>query len=152
MLNFFAEKMWVAFAVLYICVKFRENITNGIRVMELKRRIGYVQCSKGNNSKSRQTAVMVHVFCMSSDGALHFVWSFLKISQTVSELQSGHEIMKRWQTDTQNLRRYNIIPHHFFVAGHNKKSIQYPDRCFFHILHENLWYSLEALQRDTSYE
>ena len=32
--------------VFYICVRFRENITNGIRVM-------------------------VHVFCLSSDGALH---------------------------------------------------------------------------------
>ena len=32
---------------------------------------GYVQCSKGNNSKSKPTRVMVHVFCMSSDGALH---------------------------------------------------------------------------------
>ena len=60
--------------VLYICVKFRENITNGIRVMEqtpVHGRIGYVQCSKGNNSKSRQTRVMVHVFCTSSDDALH---------------------------------------------------------------------------------
>ena len=36
--------------VLYICVKFRENITNG-RVMERIRvygKIGYVQCSKDN--------------------------------------------------------------------------------------------------------
>ena len=40
----------------YICVKVCENITNGIRVMEQKRvhgRNGYVQCSKGNNFKSR---------------------------------------------------------------------------------------------------
>ena len=60
--------------VLYICVKFPENIINDIRVMERTRvhgRIGYVQCSKGNNSKSRQTRVMVHVFCTSSDGTLH---------------------------------------------------------------------------------
>ena len=60
--------------VLYICVMCCENITNGIRVMEWTRvhgRIGYVQCSKGNNSKSRQTGVMVHVFCRSSYGALH---------------------------------------------------------------------------------
>ena len=44
--------------VLYICVKVRENITNGIRVMERTQvhgRIGHVQCSKGNNSKSMQT-------------------------------------------------------------------------------------------------
>ena len=43
--------------VLYICVKFCENITNGIRVMEQTRvhgRICYVQCSKGYNSKRRK--------------------------------------------------------------------------------------------------
>ena len=60
--------------VLYICVKFRENNTNGIRVMEQTRVHGingYVQCSKGNNFKSRQSRVMVHVFCTSSNDALH---------------------------------------------------------------------------------
>ena len=52
--------------VLHIYVKFRENITNDIRVKEGTRvhgRDGYVHCSKGNNSKSRQIRVMVHVFC-----------------------------------------------------------------------------------------
>ena len=46
--------------VFYICVKFRENITNGIRVMGRTRvhdRNGYVQCSKCNNSKHRLTRV-----------------------------------------------------------------------------------------------
>ena len=61
--------------VLYSCVKFPENITNGIRVME-RTRIhcinGYVQRSEGNNSKSMQTRVTVHMFCTSSDGALHW--------------------------------------------------------------------------------
>ena len=60
--------------VLCICVKFRENITNGVRVMEwtpVHGRNGYVQCSKVNNSKSRQIRVTVHVFCMLSHGALH---------------------------------------------------------------------------------
>ena len=32
---------------------------------------GYVQCSKGNNSKSRQNTVTVHVFCKWSHSALH---------------------------------------------------------------------------------
>ena len=61
--------------MLYICVKFRENITNGIRVMERRRvhgRHGYVQCSEGNNSLSRQTRVKVHVFCTLSHGGLHW--------------------------------------------------------------------------------
>ena len=61
--------------VLYICVKFCENITNGIRVMERtleNGRHGYVQCLKGNNFKSRQTRVTVHMFCTSSHGALYW--------------------------------------------------------------------------------
>ena len=44
--------------MLYTCAKFHKNITNGIRVMEQTRvhgRNGYVKCSKGNNSVSRQT-------------------------------------------------------------------------------------------------
>ena len=60
--------------MLYIYVKLRENITNDIRVMERTRvhgRNGYVQCSKGNNSVSRQTRVRVHVFCTLSHGGLH---------------------------------------------------------------------------------
>ena len=60
--------------VFYICVKFRENITNGIRVIErtgVHGRNGYVQCSKVDNSRSRQTRVMIHVFCTSSHGGLH---------------------------------------------------------------------------------
>ena len=42
------------FIVLCIYVKFRENITKGIKVIEWTRvhdQNGYVQCSKGNNSK-----------------------------------------------------------------------------------------------------
>ena len=65
--------------VLYICVKFHENISNGFQLVEWTRvygRNGYVQCSKGNNSKSRQTRVTIHVFCTSSHSALHLweVW------------------------------------------------------------------------------
>ena len=58
--------------VFYICVKFHEIIKNCIRVMERTRVHGrncYVQCSKGNNSKSRQIRVTVHVFCTLSHGA-----------------------------------------------------------------------------------
>ena len=65
--------------VFYICVKFRENITNGFRTMEqtpVLGRNGYVHRSKGNDSKSRQTRVTLHVFCTSSHDALHLceVW------------------------------------------------------------------------------
>ena len=78
--------------VLYICVKFCENISNGFQLTERTRvhgRNGYVQCSKGNNFQSRQTRVTVHVFCTSPHSALHLC-GLVKISQLVSELWSGH--------------------------------------------------------------
>ena len=40
---------------------------------------GYVQCSKSNHSKRRQTRVTVHVFCKSPHSAFTFVWSCVKI-------------------------------------------------------------------------
>ena len=57
--------------VLCICIKFCENVTNSIRVMERTRvhgRNGYVECSKSNNFVSRQTRVTVHVFYTLSYG------------------------------------------------------------------------------------
>ena len=59
--------------VLYICETFHNNISTGFQITERTRvhgRNGYVQCSEGNYSKSRQTRVNVHVFCMSSHNAL----------------------------------------------------------------------------------
>ena len=47
---------------LYIFEKFHENIQITEQT-EVHDRNGYVQCSKGNNSKSRQTRVTVHEFC-----------------------------------------------------------------------------------------
>ena len=52
--------------VLYNCMKFRETILNGFELTERTRipgRNGYVQCSKGNNFKSRQTGFTIHVLC-----------------------------------------------------------------------------------------
>ena len=60
--------------VLYICEKFHENILNSFQLMERTGVHGgndYVQCSKGNNSKSGQIRVMVHVFCTLFHGALY---------------------------------------------------------------------------------
>ena len=60
--------------VLYISVKFHVNISNSFQVTEpiqVHGRDGYIQCSKGNNSRTRKPNVMVYVFCMSSHGALH---------------------------------------------------------------------------------
>ena len=51
--------------VLYICVKFRENISNGFQFTErtwVHGRNGYVQCSKGNNFKTKQTrSCVLHI-------------------------------------------------------------------------------------------
>ena len=85
--------------VLYICMKFCENITSGIRVMERTKvhgRNGYIQCSKGNNSRVSKPELwfMCSAHCLMVLYIL--MWSFMKISQMV---WSGHKIMKRWQTD-----------------------------------------------------
>ena len=51
--------------LLYICVKFHENISNGFGVTERTRfclRNCYLQSSKGHNSKSINTRVMVLAF------------------------------------------------------------------------------------------
>ena len=74
--------------VLYICVKFHENITHG--------RNGYVQCSKGNNSTSRQTRVTVHVFCILSHDALH--WCHV-LRKYLSRYQSYGADMKLQSSD-----------------------------------------------------
>ena len=49
-----------------------------------------------------------------------FVPSFKKLSQTVSNYgaDTNDEPLTDGQTDTQNIGGYNVIPRHFFVAGH----------------------------------
>ena len=53
-----------------ICVKFHEDTLNGLKVTERTRfclRNCYLQSSKGHNSKSINTRVMVLAFCTSSN-------------------------------------------------------------------------------------
>ena len=50
--------------VFNVCVKFHENMSSGFKVMQRTRKL----LTKGNNSRSRKTRVIVHVFCMSSYG------------------------------------------------------------------------------------
>ena len=55
-------------------MKFHENISNDSKDIEPRRVYGgngHFQYSKGNNSKSRKTRVMVQVFCWSSHGVFH---------------------------------------------------------------------------------
>ena len=67
--------------VLYICVKFNENISDTFQLRAqtgVHDRNGYVQSSRGNNFKSRQTRVTVHKFCISPHSALHLCEVLLK--------------------------------------------------------------------------
>ena len=57
--------------MLYISMKFRENILNGFQAIE-RTQNGHCQISKGNNSKNELRRVMVLVVCTSSDDALYF--------------------------------------------------------------------------------
>ena len=63
--------------MLYISMKFHENILNGFQVFE-RTRNDHWQISKGNNSKNVFTRVMVLVVCTSSDNALYFYEIFTK--------------------------------------------------------------------------
>ena len=51
--------------VFNICVKFYENMSSCVKVMERTQKL---LTPKGNNSKIRKTRVTVHVFCTSSHG------------------------------------------------------------------------------------
>ena len=60
--------------VIYVCIKFQENILNSFKVTEWTQIYygnHYFHSSKGHNSKSRLTSVMDLVFCTSSHEALH---------------------------------------------------------------------------------
>ena len=57
--------------MLYISLKFHENILNDFQVIELTRN-DHCQISKRNNSKHVLTRVMVLVVCTSSDDASFF--------------------------------------------------------------------------------
>ena len=76
----------------YICEKFHENISLGFQLTErtlVHGRNDYVQCLKGNNSKSKQTRVTGHMFCTLSHSVLHMC----EVSWIYHELWSGHEYM-----------------------------------------------------------
>ena len=73
--------------MLYICEKFHDNISNGFQLtvqISVHGRNGYIHWSKGNSSKSRQTKVKVHEFCMSSHSALHCLKFLKNISDGLS--------------------------------------------------------------------
>ena len=93
-------------------------------------RNGYVKCSKGNDSKSRQTRVMVHVFCTSSHSALHLCevwWKYLWWYQ----LWSGHEWWRRWQTDGHSKFRTVYFFYFFYESEEDDlEEEEEDDLCF----------------------
>ena len=77
-----------------------------------------LQYSKGNNSKSRKTRVMVHVFCMSSHG----VNICVKFHENMS---SRFKVMERTQkllidTNTQKRTLYTPLHAYFVCRGYNQ--------------------------------
>ena len=85
--------------VLYICEKFHQNISNGFQLTERTQvhgRNGYVQCSKGNNSKRRQTRVTVEKFCSSSYQALNLCENPSKC------LKKGFQLTRRTLVHNRN--------------------------------------------------
>ena len=75
--------------LLYIWIKFHENISKGFRAIE-GLIFPFQGFSKGHNSVKSVGRVMVLVLCISSDQAL-YLYSFLKISKRVSEVLSGQD-------------------------------------------------------------
>ena len=70
--------------VIYICIKFQENISNSFQVTE---QTHYFQCSKGHNSKSMLSRIRVVLFCTLSHDALHLceiLSKYLQLFQTQS--------------------------------------------------------------------
>ena len=57
-------------AILYICIKFQENISKGSRVTE-RMRFVYCNLQKGHNSAKSVVGVKVTVQYISSDNALY---------------------------------------------------------------------------------
>ena len=103
----------------YISTKFCEIISNDIKVIE-RTRFLYWKLQRG---------IILHVtvfnLCTSSGHALHLCqvsWNYLSRYQSYGA-DTNDELLTEGRTDgrtdTQNVGGYNIIPRHFFVAGHN---------------------------------
>ena len=89
--------------MLYISIKFHENILNGFQVKEWTR-IYHCRISKGNYSNNVYTKVTVGIFCMSSDDSLCFCevsWKYLKRSS-----YWAYTIADRLKTETKTVCLY----------------------------------------------
>ena len=93
--------------MVYICIKFHENIFNSIRVMECTRKVN--GRTDGRTKPRHNTTCLRRVYNKKSRAKL-FSNSAMKISLTVSELWSVHEKLMDGQTDG---RSHDIIRHVF---------------------------------------
>ena len=71
--------------LLYICIKFHENISKDFRAIE-GLLFSILRIFKGHNSVKTVGRVMVLVLCILSD-----VQSFMKTSKRISEVLSGND-------------------------------------------------------------
>ena len=83
--------------------------------------------TKGNNFAKNIGGVTVFNLCTSSGHALYCA-KFREIISNGIKATKLTWMMNRWRTDgrtdTQKFGGYNIIPRHFFVAGHKKGNLQ----------------------------
>ena len=75
---------------------------------------GHFQYSKGKNSKSRKTRVLVYVFCM----VLTFVSSFMKICQAVLKLWTGHKNCQHAKDNNSKIRKTRNMVLVFCTLSH----------------------------------
>ena len=102
--------------------------------------ISILKITKGTNSAKNVGGVTVVNLCTSSGHALylcHVSWHYLEryqsygVDRNDEPLTDGWtEGQMDWWTDTQNFRGYNIIPHHFCVAGHKNYKAVVLSVCF----------------------
>ena len=85
--------------VLYIWEKFHKNISNCFQLTEQTQvhgRNGYVQCSMGNNSKSRQTRVTVDEFYLLPHQALNLYEASPKYLKQFPTYRADTSTWKKW--------------------------------------------------------
>ena len=105
--------------MLYISTKFCEIISNGIKVIE-RTLFLYCKLQRGIIPQKNVGGVTVFNLCTSSGHALYLCQvsrNYLKRYHSYGADTNDKPLMDG-RTNTQNFGGYNIIPRHFFVAGH----------------------------------
>ena len=109
--------------VLYIRMKFHENISNDFEDIECTHVYGgngHFQYSKSNNSKSRKTRVTVHVFCMSSHRVNICVKFHENMSSDFKVLERTQKLLTDTHTQKRKLHVYTPLHAYFVCRGYNQ--------------------------------